>query len=142
MYQTSSRNVKTNSLTRMSDFILKSAKNERSQYQHQTILISDRLELHAAEKMKNLLFSSRFETESSNRAFIIRNFEDFSSSTENFIITLDEISLYDRVLAINKKNEKCSKYRRIIEKKRFALHRIKLINCQIKKDVLYHDDQL
>lgn len=140
MYQTNSRNVKIDLLIRMLEFILKDANDERSQFQHQTILTFDRLELHITKDFSN---ESRFETKSNYRVFLIEHFESVSISIENFIDSvIEKISLYNRVFAINKKNEKCSKYRRAIDKKRFVFNRIKLIKCQIKKKVLYRDDQL
>ena len=52
-----------------------------------------------------------------------------------------EFFIYDRILKINKINETCFKYRRIIVRNRTALHKIKLNKCH-KKKVLYRDEKL
>ena len=83
-------------------------KNEtdvRNKYQHQIILIFDRLKIQ----------TTKFEK---------------------------EFFIYDRILKINKIDETCFKYRRIIAWNRIIFREIKLNECHEKKKVLYRDKKL
>ena len=52
MYQTKSQNIKTNSLTRLSKFTFKNKIDVRNKYQHQIILIFDRLKIQTTKLEK------------------------------------------------------------------------------------------
>ena len=83
-------------------------KNEidvQNKYQHQIILIFNRL------KIQTMKFKKK-----------------------NFI--------YNRILKINKIDEICFKYRRIITRDRIVLHEIKLNKYHEKKKILYRDEKL
>ena len=50
--------------------------------------------------------------------------------------------IYDRILKINKIDEICFKYRRVIIRDRIAFRKIKLNECHEKKKILYRDEKL
>ena len=59
MYQTKSWNVKTNSLTRLSKFTFKNEIDVRNKYQHQIILIFDRLKIQTMKLKKKFFIYDR-----------------------------------------------------------------------------------
>ena len=92
-------------MTCLSKFMFKNKTDVQNKYQHQIILIFDRLKIQ----------TTKFE---------------------------EEFSIYDRILKINKTDETCFKYRRIIIWSRTAFREIKLNEYYEKEKVLYHDEKL
>ena len=138
----------------MSDFTSKDVTDERNRFQHQIILTFDRLKMHAIEIEKNFIDQEIVEQISQIIDILILTFAEESSTIDvsnrsvmNVVVAADIFSfssniIYDRVLTANKKNTKCFKYRKIINENRTALKSINIIDCTIKKSVLYRDDQL
>ena len=68
-----------------------------------------------------------------------------SENSESFRISRSqssELRMYDRVLKINKINEICSKYRKVIIQDRITFRKIKLNEYYEKEKVLYRDEKL
>ena len=52
--------------------------------------------------------------------------------------TNEKAFIYERIQSINKVDEKCKCFRRIIREKFFFLNRIQLNQCFIEDEVLFH----
>jgi hypothetical protein len=48
--------------------------------------------------------------------------------------------LYERVLKINKKNENCNAYREILKTKKIAHDDVNLIDCEMRNETLFKND--
>ena len=53
-----------------------------------------------------------------------------------------DLSLYFRVMKINKINDECSKYRIVLIQNKKKFKKIKLIICTIKHEVLYYENRV
>ena len=105
MYQSNSRNVKTNVFTRFFESISKNENDVRIKQQHQVIFISNRLKIRIIKINLNL-------------------------------------SLYFRVIKINKINDECFEYRIVLIQNKKKFKKIKLIFCTIKHEILYFDNRV
>ena len=120
MYQTNFKNVKVDVLTRISDFISEDVTDEKSRFQHQIILTSNRLKMHAIETEKNFIdqkvvekifqiidiLTSTSAKESSTINVSNRNVTNVVVVADTFSLNLNII--YNRVLTTNKKNTSVS----------------------------------
>ena len=90
MYQTKSRNVKVNALTRISNIISKDKENDRLKYQYQIILIFNRLKILVIDLIKFFVY---------NQMFLINKFDEECMTLRQTLsenkTTLKEILLRD-----------------------------------------------
>lgn len=105
MYQTEAKNVKADTLTYKSNNKSVNEKDDWCKYQHQILLISDRLKIHVLE----------------------------SDS---------DAAIYDRILFVNQKNEKCTAFCTVITNNQKAYNQITLTDCSVKESILYYKDCL
>ena len=52
------------------------------------------------------------------------------------------LSLYSRVIKVNKTSDECSKYRTALTQNKKKFKEVKLITCTIKHEVLYYDSRV
>ena len=104
MYQTDTKNVKVDVLTRKSDDKSQDD-DDRLLYQHRILLTSDKLKIYA------LKFDS-------------------------------DVSIFDRILTVNKNDEKYTTIYQLVAKKKSTYKHIDIKNCFVKDEILYHRNRL
>ena len=85
------------------------------------------------------MFKNEIDVRNKYQHQIILTFDRLKIQTTKF---KKKFFIYDRILKINKIDEICFKYRRIIIRNRIVFREIKLNECHERKRVLYRDEKL
>ena len=145
-YQTGARNAKADALTRQPGSTPSSPDDERVQYQKQTILTPDRLESlpvevneadEASSEARNSPTGASQQEESHEP-----NDERFTEPSGVGAAEENEAPIFEKILAANKDDADCSRYRKAIVKGRKTLNGVRLGKCSIKDGALFYCDKL